>query len=611
MGTPVLLKNAVDSYVNKKYPDRNYSNIDRIYLTDDSEGVQKLGYIYFGLPSGLQRATIISAKMRLWTGPTGWTGTATINVNRLDAKFTSTRITDNNKPAAGSLAATLTKTGGSGISAMWEFDVTSTIQAVANGQAWYGFRIATSNNSGYVWSSQASDSRRPQLEIVYTTEPYPPSALVPNTQAVSLEKPTLQWDFTDVSGNTNMASFQLRMFSTLALANANAAGDVLDLTQASNVPQVDLADTAYAGLAVSGTVWWRVRVQDGAGLWSGWSQVAWFTRISKGTLTITNPPASPAEILDATPAITWTFTGQTQRAYQVIITNPDTPGKWLWTSGVVMGTATAASVPPGITNVPGTNYVVTVWVWDTQNRRATPGDPIYVQAQREFILSLSAATAPVTGLVGAADPFRAWWSLEWDRAAPVDTFLIMRDGKIVDEVYPAEVLVSGTHYRFIDRAASPRVNHTWAVLVKYDGIMSASNPAVAGIVRMVTTHVADVYGGHEIFMFNPTVDAARAESSEVHFILGQAPPVLITQALRGYEGTISGLIAQDLVTGLTAAQQLANLEYFKDNPGLQIRLSWVNKVFRAVPYNITDTPIAYPDGKVDYLVSFDFFQVDF
>lgn len=610
MGTPVLLKNAVDSYVNEKYPDKNYSNVDRIYIADNDLPDAKYGFIYFGLPSGMQRATIISAKLRFYTGPTGWNGFATINIHKLDAKFTATRVTFNNKPAAAGLAATLSKTDG--MSTLWEFDVTSTIQQVANGAAWYGFRIASSNNHGYLWSSQAWDSARPQLEIVYTTEPYAPSVMTPtNGQLTSLEKPTLQWNFTDVSGDTTMEAFQLRMFSSLALANANGTGDVLDTTVASSVPQVDLDDTAYAGLADGATVWWRVRVQDGAGLWSGWSPVAWFTRAAKGVLTITNPPASPAELFDATPTITWTFTGQTQRAYRVMISDPATPGRFLWDSGVVTSTDQAVTLPPGITNVPGKDYLVVLHVVDTLNRVSTPGDPHFTSASRVFTLSFSLATAPVTGLTGVADAFRPWWSLEWDRAGSVDTFVIIRDGVVIEEVYPSDVLVSGDHYRYVDRGAKARVAHTWHVAVKFDAITSSDNPYVQGIPKLVTTHIADLAGGHEVFLFNPAVDAARAESSEVHYILGQAPPVLITQALRGYEGTLTGVIGQDVVAGLTSDQQLANLEFFKDNPGLQVRISWVDKVFRAVLYNITDSPAPYPDGKVDHLVSASFFQVDF
>lgn len=613
MGAPVLLKNAVDSYTNQSQPDKNYSNVDRIYVDGDTSGATKYGFIYFGLPSGLQRATIISARMRIYNGPTGWSGSSTINIHKIDAKFTATKITHNNKPGATTLAATLTKSSPAS-GTLWDFDITTTVQAIANGTPWYGLRIASSNNHGYMWSAQADDAKRPQLEITYTTEPFAPSVLTPNFgQITSLAKPILQWDFTDISGDTSMASFQLRLFTTLVLANANGTGDALDETIASTIPQRDLSASAYAGLSNTATVWWRVRVQDGSGLWSGWSPVASFTRQNKGTLTLTNPPAGPAEVLDPTPAITWTFSGQTQRAYEIIISDPLTPGKYLWTSGVVTSVSLAQTVPAGIVNTPGKSYYIILRVYDTQNRRSTPADPVYTEVTRTFTLSLSAATPPVTGLAGAPDAYRAWFSLEWDRVtgAGIDTFLILRDGVVVDEVYPVDVLVSGTHYKYVDRGASPRVAHIWSVAVKYATIMSTANPTVSGMVKLSTTHLADAAGGHEVFLWNPDVQAARAESSEVHLILGQAPPVLITQALRGYEGSLGGVVAGDLVPGLDLATQLANLEYFKRNPGTLCRVSWVDKVFLAVLYGITDSPIPYPSGIVDHFATANFFQTDF
>lgn len=618
MSTTVLLKNAVDSYVNESQPNKNFSNIDRMYVTDNALGDTKLTYIYFGLPSGLNKATIISARLRIRSGPTGWIGSSTINVHRLDGKFVATRITYNDKPPAGSLAATLTKNPAA--SQLWDFDVTSTIQQVANGQAWYGFRVASPNNRGYFWSAQAPDDRRPQLEITYTTEPFPPSVMRPSFgQVVATGKPILQFDFNDISGNTNMAGLQVRLYSSQALATANASGDVLDTgTVASSVPQLDLNDTAYGGLSDGSTVWWRVRVQDGAGLWSGWSPVGWFTRQNKGTLNVTNPASGGTPtVYDATPTITWTFTGQTQKQYETIITDPATPSKILWTSGVVTSTNLAVTPPPGVVNTPGKTYRLIHRVYDTQNRVAVPGDPTYVEVVRDFLLDQSVATAPVSNLTGAVDPFRPWYTLEWDRSGSIHTFVIIRDGVIIDEVQPLDVIVSGNHYKYIDRRAKPRVPHTWSVAVKYDAITSSGNPTVSATPKLVTTHIGDIYGGHEIFLFgmdrnaDENVQALRAENSEVHYVMGQAPPVLITQALRGYEGTITGIVAQDLISGLSSTQQLANLEYFKDNPGIPAILAWVDKVIKVVLYNISDTPMPYADGKVDYMISASFFQTEF
>jgi hypothetical protein len=91
--------------------------------------------------------------------------------------------------------------------------------------------------------------------------------------------------------------------------------------------------------------------------------------------------------------------------------------------------------------------------------------------------------------------------------------------------------------------------------------------------------------------------------------MGDAPPVLITQSLRGYAGTVTGVLLNDTVPGVTADAQLTNLVWFREHPGQVVKLVWVDKVLRVVVRNVTDEPIAYPDGSAEYRVSFDFFEV--
>lgn len=614
MGLPITLKNATDSYVSEKYPAKNFSNVNRLYLADNSAADTRYAYMYFGIPSGMYGTTLISAKLRLYSG-TGWGGSVTTTIQRLTQKFTGTKVNWGNKPTSTSAQqATLAKTSPA-TNTMWEFDVTAMLQQVANGAPWYGIRISATNSTAkWFHSAQAVTAYRPVLEITWSDAPDAPSVLIPSDgDIVSVAKPTLQWDFTDPSGDTTMQAYDLRLFSTLALANANGTGDVLDLTnQPSTVPQVDLDDTAYGGLADGSSLWWRVRVQDGAGLWSGWSPVAYWQRKTKGTLTITNPAAGGSPFVnDPTPPFTWTFTGRTQRAYEVLLTTPETPAIYIWRSGIVTSTDLQTTPPSGKITENGKTYRVIVRIYDTEDRRAVPDDPIYVEASRDFTYELSNTVATVTGFTGTVDYYRPQIVLEWDRATAPDTFLIYRDGKVVDEVQPSEVLESGTHYTYTDISAKPRKQHTWSVAAKVNGVVSSGNPTVVGTVKPITTTLSLPDSTMMAFLMNPDVNAARAEDSEIHYILNNAPPVLITQSHRGYEGTMSGVLADDTVPGETAESMLAYLEYFKDNPGIVTRMIWVDKVMKVVIRNVTDEPIPYPDGTVDYLVSFEFFQVDF
>ena len=613
MGAPVLLKNAVDSFVSELYPSKNYSTVDRLYLADASAADTRYTYMYFGVPSGMAKTTILSATLRVYSGWSGWAGSVTMSVYRLASKFSATGVTWNNKPAATGSAVSLTKTSAaSGTS--WSFDVTSIMQQVADGSPWYGFRIqATNSTAKWLHSAQAVSFVRPQLEITWSDAPDAPETLIPtNSEVVSLAKPTLRWDFTDPSGDTTMDSFNLRLFSTLANANANTP-TILDTTLASDVPQLDLNTTAYAGLADGSTVWWRVRVKDGAGLWSGWSAVGSFRRVSKGTLTINNP-AAPANnfVTDPTPPFSWTFSGRTQKAYEVLLSTPDAPAVYLWRSGAITSTAVAATPPPNVITQNGFTYRLTIRIYDTEDRRWTPGDPPYVEATRDFTFNLSATVATVTSFTGVPTQFAPYMLLQWNRTTAPDTFVIYRDGKVVGEYQPSELWVSGTQYQYKDASAPPRVNHTWSVAAKSGGVTSSSNPTYTNMIRLVTTAIYDPDSGKTVFFFNPGVDARRGEESTIHVLAGTAlPPVMITQSQRGYEGSVQGVLVNDIVPGLTASQQLDNLGYFRRHPGLKLKMIWVDKALNVVVRGVTDAPIPHPDGTVEHMASLEFFEIDF
>jgi hypothetical protein len=606
-----LLKNGTDSYISEKYPSKTYASVSKLYLADGSSSDTRYAYLYFGVPSGMFGSTILSAKLRLFSGA-GWTGSVTLSVKRLATKFTASKVTWNNFPTTAGTAIALTKVSAAD-GTLWEFDVSTLMQSVANGAAWYGFQIfATNATAKWLYSSNADDKYRPQLEIVWSNAPYAPTVMSPNLTYVGLNKPTLQWDFNDPGGDVTMQAFDLRIFSTLALANANGAGDLLNTTIASSTPECDTSTTAYAGVANNGTHYWRVRVQDGSGLYSQWSVVAQYTRSDKGTLTITNP-AAPASnfVTDDTPPFSWTFTGQTQRAYQVLLSTPTAPHTYLWDSGVVTSALTAVTPPAGKITTVGNTYRLTLRIYDTLTRRTTPGDPQYQEQVRDFTYNQSATVATVTGFSVAIDAYRPKTHIAFSRSTAPDFFVIYRDGKVLTTVQPSQVFVSGTAYEFIDYTAKARTSHTWSVAAKVNGVTSTSNPSGSATPVLVTTVLSSLDGTNELFLFNPDVEGAMAEISEAHYVLGNAPPVLITQSLRGYEGTVGGVLLDQQVPGLTIAAQLASIDYFRQNPGQVLKLSWIEKTIQVVCYNLTETSIPYPSGTVDHAFSCSFFQVDF
>ena len=612
-----VIRNASDSYVSEKYPNRRYPGATRLYLEAGTSQNNRYGFIYFGIPSGMTGTNVQQATVRLFTG-NGWDGSVTLTLQRLAEKFSVNRVTWNNKPGVTGTADSTTKSDAPR-GTVWEFDVTREMQQVANGAPWYGFRItATNGNVKWLYSANGPDRYRPELEITWSDAPDQPERLIPDDgRAVSVAKPTLQWDYVDPSGDTTLQAANIRLFSTEALADANTP-DLLDINVPLTEPQFDLNDplaAAYTGLADGGTVWWRVQNIDGAGLLSAWSDPASFSRLSKAVVDITNPAApvapDPAFVSESTPPFSWTVTGRVQEKFEVLLTTPETPARYLWRSGIITSTETDMTPPGGKITEVGKTYRVLVRVYDTEDRVNVPDDPIYVEVSRDFVFDLDPTIDPVTGLTGDPHTYLSRITLEWDRSTAPDYFVVLRDNKEVAELEPSDVLVSGTHYQYRDDDARPRHEHTWRVAAKVNGKTSSNNPGYTGIVKQITTSISEVDGDRRVFLFDPQVEAAKAETSEIHYILGEAPPILITQSIRGYEGEVSGVLLDDTVPGYTADGQLDDLLWMKENPGMVFRLNWLDKSLRIVIRNVNDTPIARPSGKVEYLASFEFFEVGF
>lgn len=602
--TPVLLKNASDAYVTEKKPRKNISNTRRLYLADGSSANTRFVYMYFARPFPLG-ARIVSATLRLYSGD-GFAGSVTMSVQRTNAKWSVNRVNWNNKPGTTGPTVSQTKSGGS--NTQWSFDVTAMMQSVSDGAPWYGVRIsATGAGTKFLYSAQAAGNLRPVLEVTWTDAPEPPEDLYPDGNlAVTEAAPKLRFDFTDNVGDTDMASAEVRIAAVPSFGSAYWS-QMYD----TSTPEADLAALGFPGLANGATAYWWVRVKDGSGDWSDWSQMAQFRRVDPGTLTITNPPSGTEPYVEEpTPPIVWSFT-LPQRAYQIIITDPDAPENWLWTSGKITSTDTGVELPAGVIVDLEAIYRVIVRVWDAVDRVSTGGAKVYVEAQRDFTYKFTDTVTPPSDLEVSPDPVRARVTLIWNRGTAPDSFVIFRDGRVIaSDVQPEDVLVDG-EYVFLDKTAKPRKEHTWEVAAVVNGKSSSGNPTDTQFVRQVTTSLVEIDGDREMYFFNPEVDAARAEISEIQYILGDAPPVLITQSIRGYEGTVTGIFASDVVPGLSAQDQRDALKYFIRRPGTPLILTWVDKTMEVVIRNVTITPISRPDYSVEYVASFDFFQVDF
>lgn len=602
----VVLTNAVDTYVSGAQPTKNFNLANRLVVSTGGTG-DRIAYMSFSRPFPLG-VTIISAKLRVYNDGV-WAGTVNLTAQRISAKWSVGKVNYNRRPGVTGGSVNLAKTGAADAT-MWEFDVTAIMQAVSNGGSWYGIRlIADGSALKRLHSAQSGQTTlRPVLDITWSDAPEAPTQMHPSgNNVVPLAKPLLTFDFTDLSGDQTMQSAQVQLNPTDSwAAPAFDSGEVLTST-----PQIDLSATAYAGLASGASTYWRVRVRDGAGIWSAWSQSQQFTYKPKGTVTLTNPAASPNNVVnESSPPITWTFSG-VQRAYSVTIFDTAKPNKALWATGKITGTDQSVTPPNGTITDTTINYGVSVKVWDDQTREQNNDIPVYAEgpaAGYTFKLTYDAATATITGLTATPDTVLPVMNLQWSRSTMPDEWVIIRDGVEVDTVAGADLLVSGTTYAYTDVYATGRDTHTWAVAAKVNGKTSANNPTASAKVTLVAPWLMRPDRTDAVMFLNPDYDPEQTSVQELHRPSSDAPPILITQSINGYEGSMSGIFFDDIVPGVTAQTMRNRFRRMRNDPGTRLILMMVNENVPVVAYNMSVKPVAY-NSKVGYLASFDFVQV--
>lgn len=613
---------AFDAWTDSARSSLNLSTEKKLGLCASSPTQRAYLYMAKGFPRG---ANIINAKLRVYTAG-AWNTTPTLTVQRITSDWKVGRITHDNAPSSTTSQQVTGSHASNADGDLWEFDVTNILQTIAGSPGtgsgsspWYGFRISTSGTSRKnLWSADALDFR-PTLTVTWSEAPDAPSVLTPGGgRYVSVAKPVLMFDFTDTVGDTTLQAVQVQISNSSAVVSSGGAfsSSTFDSgSVASSVAQLDLSATAYAGITAGATIYWIVRVQDGSGSWSKWSDPTSVTRAAKGTLTITNPAVSPNNfVTDVTPPFAWTFTGETQTQWRLQILD-STAENVLYDSGKQQGAGTSHTPTSSKILKFGKTYTLRLRVWDSKLRAPTTGDggtadPPYVEATRTFTVNESATVATVTGLSVAAHSPEPWNEVNFSRSTAPDSFTIVRDdGLHVTGIVPSEVFVSGTAYKWIDKQPQRRRSHTYTVKAVVNGVTSASNPSAAGTaIGLGAIWLQDLDKGTAVMLVNAEEsESTLSEDGATYTPINAAVGVRITQRVGGLVGTVNGFVANTV--GKTQDQWANLLLAMRVKRQHDFVLTIGRETFHCNVFNINVEPQKGPDAQ--RAVSFEFMQTDF
>jgi len=600
-----VVRSGLDATVKSAYPNAVYGSATRLQLKSGTHE----SFVFFRSPVPQNAAMTVSSAVLRFRNAVAVGGSVTVSAQRVGTSPKWRRLTWNNKP--GGVGSTASQTvSGPTTSTWWEIDVTAHVQAIANGSPNYGWKLTTTSSTLLRLFSLNAAQYKPTLVVEWTDKPDTPTVLHPlNGKAVSSNKPIVRMSYSDPGGDDELDAVQVQI---------DAAGDFtsgIDFDSGwvtATTPELDLSTTAYGGLSDGASTTLRCRVRDEAGGISDWSDPVTFSRDDKATLAITSPAASPSNFVDEfTPPIAWTFTGETQKSYRVLIAKASRPHTWIYDSGRVTSTTTEHTLPfrwhGRRVLKDDLDYIVTVRVWDAKDRCGVA----YVQATRQFTVAYDATVTPATSLTATqASSESPWVVLQWQRATTPDEWVIIRDGEVIEkEDVASDLLLTGTTYQFVDRTARPMVAHTYRIRAVVNHKTASTNPTATITPTGKGIWLTNDPGTLSVHIYGDSIEnMAYGEESEILIPVGAESAVKITTGLRGLEGTIPGYL-RDGPDGRTWDQHKQDLLLMKAAPSTTYRLVFGDENIPVVLRDVSVSPAAVTmTGRVQLRTSITFGQ---
>jgi hypothetical protein len=563
-----IVEGKIDAWTDEAQTGVNHSGGQALQIAAGT-GVRRYAWIYMKPPFAIgSDVNVTAATLRVWVrGTTNWTGTHTIFADRITTPWSEAGVTWAANPTVTGTNEALIAVTSPAANGVVELDVTGIMADVAAGGDFYGFRISVSSATSKALHSTETTTTAlfgdrdrivtPELEVTWNRAPTQPTDLRPaGGRAVASGSPLFRWNYHSALGEKSQAAFQFQIGTSSTMATATT-----DVTVTS--PLNEYAPSAL-GLAVGTTYYWWVRVQDESGRWSVWSDIARLVRVAKPTLTITSPP-NGGTVDDLTPPVVWSFTGQDQ--FSLVLYQDDGLGGWdeIYRTGRKASSVQTWTLPAHLIHKAGVNYKVRVRVWDTVDREDDPSRD-FVEGTSVFQYLRSGVPTAPTSLVAVTDPTGPGILLTWNRTSTPDYWSIAVDG---DHVSPridgASLSTGGTSYAYRFYGADPGGVRSVVVeaVVQSGGHLQHSNPLTGS----VSYYPVGVWIVHEptmtevVLLGTTPPDMTIGESATTYAPIGRRDAVKITDTVRGYEGTLSGIMGNYL--GVTSHAWRNRLETIK------------------------------------------------
>lgn len=591
-----------DTFAYQPGPNANYAQARFPQIRSGSH------MVYLSMPINLPAGTVVmSAKLQIPVHDRWVAQTATLKA--VADPWSVSSLTWNNKPAVltvGSGISAAVTTGAVADGSWVEIDVTAMVQQIVNGRPNYGFRLESSQSGSPSALIRGFESGYESwtLDLVTSEAPFVATAVAPQG-VISLSKWVAQVDEVDA-----LAAIRVQVDA----AADSVSPDFDSGAVATTEPVLDLAATAYAGLADGASTYWRAQVTTLDGESSGWSDWVQVTRHVKATMTLSSP--SGTDLWDASPSIDASLTpaGSSTTRWQVIVLDGNDPTDVRYDSGSKLTGATLDhniwadwKNPPFPKDGP---YRIIVRAWDRSDRVSSIGDPTYIETVRDVTLSVKAGQTPPTTLTAtpAAGDGYPEVVLSWTRAADPDRFDVLRDGVRIAEVDVDDARVSPGVWEWSDDGAPAWQEATYTVRAVTNSEQSADSPAAVVTVEVTGVWLRSTFG--DVMLAADDIDNfAQTDKRTTIELPYRAEDVDIITAVSGVSGTYKGFLSS--YDGDVDAARVI-LEQIRRHPDQSVRL--VAATLNADVYlrglSVTPSSDIIPDRNRRHTVSFGFFETD-